>query len=345
MTEVDLFSQALAEVGDYEITLAAAQTVTAATAANPVVMTVATHGYASGDLVLVTEMDEMTPINGRVFKIAVLTASTFQLVGEDGTDYTAETTGGLVQKLAKSRHASEVFAKWDVARREVLESYPWNDATALTRLARLDSAKTITAATQASPCQLTITGHGYASGDLALIDGIVGMVQLNGRYFSLTVVDANTVSIAEDATTYDAYVSGGTARKALTPLKPDFGYDYRYDLPSDCLRVLSIEEDNVVDQKAKWERAGDAFLTDIGITVRIRYLRLLKDPARYKGLLIGAFASWLAYRIAWRVTQNRGKEEAQRDRAEDQMRMAHASDGREQGPSDLVESDWVTARY
>ena len=71
--------------------------------------------------------------------------------------------------------------------------------------------KTITGATQANPGVLTITGHGYTTGSLVAIAGVVGMTQLNGNSYTVTVVDADHVSIGVNTTGFGAYGSGGTA--------------------------------------------------------------------------------------------------------------------------------------
>lgn len=74
------------------------------------------------------------------------------------------------------------------------------------------SAKTITGATQANPVALTITGHGYSTGQVALISGVGGMTQLNDRMYTLTVVDANTVTLnGVDGSAFSAFTTGGSA--------------------------------------------------------------------------------------------------------------------------------------
>lgn len=74
------------------------------------------------------------------------------------------------------------------------------------------ATKSITGATQSNPVSLTITSHGYASGDKILVSGIVGMTQLNDRIFEITVVDANTISLnGVNGTAFTAYTSGGVA--------------------------------------------------------------------------------------------------------------------------------------
>ena len=73
----------------------AAQSVTGATQANPVVITTSgTHGYANGSEVRLESLGGMTEVNNLAFTIANVTATTFELSGVDGTGYTAYTSGG-----------------------------------------------------------------------------------------------------------------------------------------------------------------------------------------------------------------------------------------------------------
>lgn len=68
------------------------------TKANPAVVTTATHGYTTGDEVELTNITSMTELNGRVFKIDVLTTTTFELRGIDSTNYTTFTSGGTSRR-------------------------------------------------------------------------------------------------------------------------------------------------------------------------------------------------------------------------------------------------------
>lgn len=73
------------------------------------------------------------------------------------------------------------------------------------------TSKNITAATQANPVVLTVTAHGLTTGNYVEIDSVVGMTQLNGRIYTCTVVDANTLRLdGVDGTAFTAYTSGGT---------------------------------------------------------------------------------------------------------------------------------------
>jgi hypothetical protein len=73
---------------------------------------------------------------------------------------------------------------------------------------------TITAATQANPCEITLSAaHGMVSGEEIHIVDVVGMTQLNDTDFIATVVDATKVTLGVDSSAYGAYTSGGTATR------------------------------------------------------------------------------------------------------------------------------------
>lgn len=83
---------------------AAALTGVTATKATPAVLSKSSHGLVDGDVVLITGMAEMTELNGRVFEVNQINATTFSLQQFDGSDLdsagfgSAETTGGTVDK-------------------------------------------------------------------------------------------------------------------------------------------------------------------------------------------------------------------------------------------------------
>lgn len=85
----------------------------------------------------------------------------------------------------------------------------------------LETATVITGITTANPPVVTSVAHGYANGDRVYIAGVVGMTQLNGRYFTVANVAANTYELSGiDATIYNNYSSGGTAARVYTVVSP-----------------------------------------------------------------------------------------------------------------------------
>lgn len=140
---------------DSGLTLDSPVTVTAATAAKPVVVTAASHGFSDGDLVRIVRVKGMPELNGSTYKIGEATTNTFELAAVDG--------------------------------------------------------KSITAATKANPCQLTITGHGFSNNDEIHIHDVGGMTELNGNGYTVTVVDTDNITIGVDSGAYTTYTSGGKA--------------------------------------------------------------------------------------------------------------------------------------
>jgi hypothetical protein len=81
----------------------------------------------------------------------------------------------------------------------------------------------ISAITEASPCVVTaassdsgVTGHGFEDDDIVMIDGVIGMDQLNRRLLRVDAINATTLGlyqlndqVAIDSSGYDAYTSGG----------------------------------------------------------------------------------------------------------------------------------------
>lgn len=75
----------------------------------------------------------------------------------------------------------------------------------------LSSSGSITGATQATPVQITSVAHGLLTGASVTINGVLGMTQLNGNTYIITVTGANTFTLnGTVGTAYSAYVSGGT---------------------------------------------------------------------------------------------------------------------------------------
>ena len=91
----------------------------------------------------------------------------------------------------------------------------------------LETALTITGISQADPCVITVANT-YNTGDTdwVYVTGIVGMTELNGKYFIINVRDAATITIydlfgnAVDSSAFTAWSSGGTVQRVYTVPSP-----------------------------------------------------------------------------------------------------------------------------
>lgn len=82
----------------------ATQTITGATQANPVVVTVAAHGYSNGDEIEINSVLGMTELNDKRYRLANVTVNTFELQNIDGnnidgTGFTAYVSGGTAKRV------------------------------------------------------------------------------------------------------------------------------------------------------------------------------------------------------------------------------------------------------
>lgn len=73
-------------------------TITAATAANPVVVTSNSHGLSNGDVITIRDVEGMTELNGETFTVANVAANTFELSGVNGSAYSSYVSGGEARK-------------------------------------------------------------------------------------------------------------------------------------------------------------------------------------------------------------------------------------------------------
>lgn len=93
-----------------------------------------------------------------------------------------------------------------------------------------------------------------------------------------------------------------TKRQVLSPLTtaPEFGFGFKFQLPSDCLRVLTVNEPDVLDYSL--EQAGE-LLCDLS-TVDLKYITRLEDVTRIEPMVLECIEQWLAWQICFALTQS-----------------------------------------
>tara|TARA_R110000765_G_scaffold221139_3_gene325004 strand:- start:816 stop:3371 length:2556 start_codon:yes stop_codon:yes gene_type:complete len=90
----------------------------------------------------------------------------------------------------------------------------------------LEASKTVSGATQANPCVITASSHGFSNGEEVYIGSIVGMTELNGRYFKIKNKTTNTFEITDlqdgnvNSSAYTTYGSAGTSSRVFTLVTP-----------------------------------------------------------------------------------------------------------------------------
>ena len=167
------------------------------TKANPAVVTAAAHGFSNGDYVLLQSVGGMSEVNNRHFVVANATTNTFELSGVNSSAYTTYTSGGTVaeivtlattytqddianlqfaqindvlyiahqshplRKISRSSHTAWTLSVPDI------DTGPFRTINGDTnhRITCSFDTYSITGATNANPCVLTIVGHTFQVDD------------------------------------------------------------------------------------------------------------------------------------------------------------------------------------
>lgn len=225
---------------------------------------------------------------------------------------------------------------YEPSRDALLRSHPWNFAVKRTRLiTQAETAKTITGATKANPCVITAASHGYSDGDRVKIETVGGMTEINDRYFTINVLTTSTFElVGENSTSYTTYTSGGTATKV-----PASTFDYWFTLPTDCLRVIRVDDDLYT-----WKNENGRILYNDDEADLI-YIAKITDPTVFDAQFVDLLAQKIAAEIAVKLTDNANLAANLWQVFGNKQREARSFDGLDGGTPDGIEADaWINSR-
>lgn len=115
----------------------------------------------------------------------------------------------------------------------------------------LGPAITGTAVSQAANAQVTANGHGLATGDIVLLTGTTGMLQIAGMYFQITVTGVNTFTLdGLDSSGFAAPATAVIVRKVLYPgiWQPQSCLITKITQAADAVITTSVDHGYVADQ-------------------------------------------------------------------------------------------------
>ena len=239
----------------------------------------------------------------------------------------------------KARIAAEQFPK---IRDMVFRLHTWH---CISRRAKLvNPVFTIAGATQDDKVIERAPAHTFITGDFVEVDDIVGMTELNGNDYLAKTPNPGEIQLYDedgdsiDGSAYTAYASGGTAT-----LVPAFGFDYAYDLPDGCLRVVKVtDSDDSGDYDFVVE--GDNILTNRD-PAYIKYLYQETDPDNWDAVLREMVATHLAIDLAYNLTNSRTLADyIRRTYVLDDLPEARTTDAQEGRPDVVDGSSWIDER-
>lgn len=241
-----------------------------------------------------------------------------------------------------TKEAQTCNSRLEICKRAVLRAHPWNFATKRDTISKLDTA-VITSITPSGGTQtvLNVIGHGFSLGDWIMVSSSAGTNIAGftgGPYKVSNVSSANQFSIylAPSSWTSSTFVADNTCF-----LSNAFDFTYRIALPTDCLRVLFVNETTSGDD---WRVEGRYLVTDDADN-DIRYIFDVTDYTVMDIQFYEALAHYLAWDICFNITQsNELKDQLLRD-YKASLSMARFSDATEDSQQKLEATEWVAARF
>ncbi len=133
---------------------------------------------------------------------------------------------------------------------------------------------------------------------------------------------------------------------------PAWGYEYQYELPSDCLRVLQVNDiypgvslsDYRTIDESEWRIEGRKILTNLAAPLKIRYISRVEDTGQWDSSFVEAFACRLAVELAERLTQSNTKRQLAAEEYKAAMRLAVQANAIESTPEPLSDDSWMLSR-
>lgn len=122
---------------------------------------------------------------------------------------------------------------------------------------------------------------------------------------------------------------------------PLHGFAARFELPSDCLRLIEIYQ----LRRSSWQVEDRAIHADHTGPLKIRYLANVTEPASFDPLFIKAFALRIACAIGNRIAGSDFKEDLNWDKYRQALAEARRVDAMENPPIEQHESSWIESRW
>ena len=148
------------------------------------------------------------------------------------------------------------------------------------------AAITVTGATQADPGVITAVSHGFSNGDQVLFSSVGGMIELNGRVYTVAASATDTFALKDVTGTWDydtsgftAYTSGGSVQQ----VEDSFGnLDY---LEGETVKVYAdgiiLSDEVVVGGEITIDVHSNIVLAGLPFTAKLETLPIRVDPFDY----------------------------------------------------------------
>lgn len=141
------------------------------------------------------------------------------------------------------------------------------------------------------------------------------------------------------------------AQLAALVSTPSWGFDNQFQLPTDYLKMLDINDswrvgiqDYVTGPSDPFKIEGGLILTDMDAPLKIRYVARIEDAGLYDALFVEALACRIAVEVCEALTQSNAKKDIAWAEHAKAVAAAHTANAIEV-PSEVIADDtWILSR-
>ena len=119
---------------------------------------------------------------------------------------------------------------------------------------------------------------------------------------------------------------------------PEFGYDWQYPLPTDCLRIL-----HMYDSGYPFKVEGRFLLTD-EVQVAAVYIANITDTEQFDALFVSLLVCRLAVEMGYSITGATFIAQGLKEELAQLRKDAKLFDAQEGSPDELPDGDWLGSR-
>lgn len=145
-------------------------------------------------------------------------------------------------------------------------------------------------------------------------------------------------------------------RTSLSALSeaPSWGYSVAYQLPTDCLRVVQVNDIWVIPgssdfiggpDEEPFKIEGRKIVTDWSAPLKIRYIKRVTDASQYDATFVEFLASDLAHQACEALTQSNSKKASAEKDLERALLSAVRANAIELPPQPMPDDSWMAARF
>lgn len=177
----------------------------------------------------------------------------------------------------------------------------------------------------------------------------------------ISSLDENSKSATSVRAVYDqvrdtlmqAYIWNFTKTRvqlAADPAAPLFGFQYRYRLPANTLRIVGIGDDqeprrNYTSSLTPFKHEDEFLYTDAAAPLDLVITQKVEEAGKYPPDFANLLALDIALDIFYDVTKGTERYSALRQDRELAMRRAKMNHAIENSPEVMVASEWIDSRY